>query len=70
METSVKNNININELFQNIVEDIYKKYKEENQEINQINENNNNIIIAQNNKPKKSIFKKVSNFFKRITKHF
>ena len=70
METSVKNNININELFQNIVEDIYKKYKEENQEINLINENNNNIIIAQNNKPKKNVLQKVSNFFKRITKHF
>jgi len=74
METSAINNININELFQNISEDIYNKYykKEENienEETNQINENNN-IIIIQNNKPKKNVFQKVSNFFKKITKHF
>ena len=70
MEISIKNNININKLFKNISEDIYEKYcKEKNLNMKKIPENNL-VITNKNNKPKKNVLQKISNFFKKLTKHF
>ena len=70
MEISIKNNYNIDNLFKNISEDIYEKYcKEKNLNMKKIPESNF-VITNKNNKPKKNVLQKISNFFKKLTKHF